>query len=138
MAENEFDREDITFHHAGEYFIFAFRRNFESGVITIRRVRPVEEPQDAEALIHPNGSRQHINQAIVALFKSKDFPSQDSKSFLPDALRKILQIFCKKESLMKNAGKAIAAFPSNSHIASIEDLINFLLPYTQWVLREYL
>lgn len=140
MAEDEFDREEITFHHAGEYFIYVFQRNFDSGVITIRRTRSLKEPKDArtEALIYPNGSRQHVHQAIIALFKSKDFPSLDPKSFLPVALRKILQIFSTKEALMKNAGKAIHAFPSKAQIGRVEDLVDFLLPYTKWVSREYL
>lgn len=137
MADNEFDREEVTFHHANEDFIFVFQRNFDSGEITIRRVRLANEPQDKEVLIYPNGNRQYINQAIVALFKSKNFSSPDPKSFLPAALRQILGIFFTKESLVKNAGKAIAGFPAKSHVGTIEDLIDFMLPYTQWVVPHF-
>jgi hypothetical protein len=136
-TKDKFDREEVTFSHGDEDFIFVFER-YDSGVITFRRVRPLNESPEAEVMIHPNGNRQSINTAVVALFKSQAFPSADPKSYLELALRKMLQIFFQKDALLKNLAKAVATFPSKTPIANVDQLINFILPYTQWVLWIYI
>jgi hypothetical protein len=132
-AKDKLDREEVTFSHGDEDFIFIFQR-YDTGVITFRRLRPLDESPEAETMIHPNGNRQSMNTAIVALFKSQAFPSADPLSYLELALRRMLQIFYEKESLLKNLAKAVDTFPSKTSIANVDQLINFILPYTKWVI----
>jgi hypothetical protein len=133
-----FQREEVTFDHEGDSFIYIFHR-FESGNVSFRRKWNTTVPQEPEVIIYPPHHNAIANTAVIVLYKCATSGTHIDglTGFLPDVLRTILDLYVSKEALAKHLHRAIDSFPVKKlKIASIDDVIKFLGPYAPWTVRE--
>jgi|SRR5947207_15695954 len=125
-----FEREEVQFAHDDEDFVYVFHR-FDSGKIMFKRLFPNAVAQEAEVVIYPGGKKHLANTAVIVLYKAA-VSGQQLSGFLPNVLRTMLDLFLSKEVLNQNLSKAISSFQVNTPIAAVEDVMEFVEPYSPW------
>lgn len=130
-----FEREEVQFLHEDEDFIYSFHR-FDSGKVTFRRLWPAAKSQECEVVLYPSGEKSIVNIAVIVLYKAVT-SGQKLQGFLPDVLKTMVNLYDSKEGLISNLKKAIAAFPGQTRIASVDNIIEFIAPYSLWTVLSY-
>jgi hypothetical protein len=125
-----FEREEVTFVHDDEDFIYSFH-HFDTGKITFKRIWPAAKSQEGEVVIHPSGQKPVANTAVIVLYKAAS-GGQHMTGFLPGVLRTMMSTYSTKEACVAHLTKAIQSFPVRSPIATIDDILKFVHPYAPW------
>jgi len=129
-----FEREEVHFIHDDEDFIFTFHR-FDSGKITFKRLWPAAKFQEGEVVLYPQGEKSVANTAVIVLYRAASAGTK-MEGFLPDVLRTIMSFYPNREALAANLTKSIQSFPVQSQIASVDDIMKFIAPYTPWTVSS--
>ena len=131
--QHVFEREEVQFVHDDEDFVYIFHR-FDNGKITFKRLFPSALAQEAEVVIYPCGKKHLANTAVIVLYKAAA-SGQQLSGFLPNVLRTMLDLYLSKEALHQNLSKAILTFQVKTAIASVEQVMEFIEPYTPWAVH---
>jgi hypothetical protein len=124
-----FEREEVSFIHDDEEFIYSFR--FDSGKVTFKRLQPAAKFQETEVVLHPAGEKAIASTAVIVLYKALG-SGITLGGFLPDTLRTIMKLYPSKEALVANLNRSIQFFPAKTAIASVDAVIKFITPYAPW------
>ena len=125
-----FEREEVQFTHDDIDFTYSFHQ-FDSGRITLKRTWPAAPPNEAEMVIFPDGGKQMVNTAIIVLYKATA-NGMPMRGFLTRALKTMLKSYLTKEALLVNLKICIDSFPVKTPIASVDKVMDFVLPYAPW------
>lgn len=87
-------------------------------------------------MLYPSGEKSIVNIAVIVLYKAVT-SGQKLQGFLPDVLKTMVNLYDSKEGLISNLKKAIAAFPGQTRIASVDNIIEFIAPYSLWTVLSY-
>jgi hypothetical protein len=124
-----FEREEVQFIHDDEDFVYSFHC-FDSGKITFKRLWPATK--ESEIVIFPGGQKALANTAIIVLYKAAA-SGQQLSGFLPNVLRRVLDMYISKDALLEHLGRAITNFQVKSPICQVEKVMEFVGPYAPWM-----
>jgi hypothetical protein len=130
MVDVQFNREEVSFEHNGEEFIYSFHQ-FESGRITFKRLWTNGHTQESEVEIYPAGEKSIRMSVPVVLFKAHA-SGLEMNGILPNILTKLLGLYSSKAQFETDVKYAINFFPVKTLISTVKEVIEFVAPFAPW------